>query len=70
MTAEGIECLEQLALLADLSPIYLQGYLLARPVPPDEVLIAHRDAARSLRVAVFSLKAGVSDADESTDDRQ
>jgi diguanylate cyclase (GGDEF)-like protein len=38
VTAEGIECREQLALLADLSPIYLQGFLLARPVPVDQVL--------------------------------
>jgi EAL domain-containing protein (putative c-di-GMP-specific phosphodiesterase class I) len=38
VTAEGIECREQLALLADLSPIYLQGFLLARPVPADQVL--------------------------------
>jgi EAL domain-containing protein (putative c-di-GMP-specific phosphodiesterase class I) len=38
VTAEGIECAEQLALLSDLSPIYLQGFLLARPVPADQVL--------------------------------
>lgn len=38
VTAEGIECREQLALLEDLSPIYLQGFLLARPVPADQVL--------------------------------
>jgi diguanylate cyclase (GGDEF)-like protein len=38
VTAEGIECIEQLALLSDLSPIYLQGFLLARPVPANQVL--------------------------------
>jgi diguanylate cyclase (GGDEF)-like protein len=38
VTAEGIECLEQLALLSGLTPIYLQGYLLAHPVPADQVL--------------------------------
>jgi diguanylate cyclase (GGDEF)-like protein len=38
VTAEGVECLEQLTLLSDLSPIYLQGFLLARPVPADQVL--------------------------------
>jgi diguanylate cyclase (GGDEF)-like protein len=38
VTAEGIECLEQLTLLSDLAPIYLQGFLLARPVPADKVL--------------------------------
>jgi EAL domain-containing protein (putative c-di-GMP-specific phosphodiesterase class I) len=38
VTAEGIECLEQLALLSGLTPIYLQGYLLASPVPAERVL--------------------------------
>jgi diguanylate cyclase (GGDEF)-like protein len=38
VTAEGIECIEQLTLLSDLAPIYLQGFLLARPVPADQVL--------------------------------
>jgi diguanylate cyclase (GGDEF)-like protein len=38
VTAEGIECPEQLALLADLAPICLQGYLLARPVPAEKLL--------------------------------
>jgi diguanylate cyclase (GGDEF)-like protein len=38
VTAEGIECLEQLELLSDLRPIHLQGYLLACPVPAENVL--------------------------------
>jgi EAL domain-containing protein (putative c-di-GMP-specific phosphodiesterase class I) len=38
VTAEGIECPEQLALLADLAPIHLQGYLLARPACAKEIL--------------------------------
>jgi diguanylate cyclase (GGDEF)-like protein len=38
VTAEGIECPEQLALLADQSPMYLQGYLIARPLPADRLL--------------------------------
>jgi diguanylate cyclase (GGDEF)-like protein len=38
VTAEGIECLEQLALLSHLTPIYLQGYLLACPVQAENVL--------------------------------
>jgi diguanylate cyclase (GGDEF)-like protein len=38
VTAEGIECPEQLALLAELAPIHLQGYLLARPVPAEGIL--------------------------------
>jgi len=38
VTAEGIECPEQLALLAEQVPMYLQGYLLACPVPADKLL--------------------------------
>jgi diguanylate cyclase (GGDEF)-like protein len=38
VTAEGIECHEQLAMLADLTPICLQGYLLARPVAAEKLL--------------------------------
>ena len=38
VTAEGIEYPEQLVLLADLAPIHLQGYLLARPVSANELL--------------------------------
>jgi EAL domain-containing protein (putative c-di-GMP-specific phosphodiesterase class I) len=38
VTAEGIECPEQVALLADLAPIDLQGYLLARPVTAENLL--------------------------------
>jgi EAL domain-containing protein (putative c-di-GMP-specific phosphodiesterase class I) len=38
VTAEGIECHEQLAILADLAPICLQGYLIARPVSAEKLL--------------------------------
>ena len=38
VTAEGIECPEQLALLMDLAPIHLQGYLVARPVSAEDIL--------------------------------
>jgi EAL domain-containing protein (putative c-di-GMP-specific phosphodiesterase class I) len=38
VTAEGIECPEQLAMLADQAPMYLQGYLLARPASADKLL--------------------------------
>jgi diguanylate cyclase (GGDEF)-like protein len=37
VTAEGIECREQLMLLSDMAPISLQGYLIARPVSADQV---------------------------------
>jgi len=40
VTAEGIECPEQLALLRDLTPIHLQGYLLARPLSAEKLLPA------------------------------
>ena len=38
VTAEGIECTEQLALLLDQTPLYLQGYLLARPADSTHLL--------------------------------
>jgi diguanylate cyclase (GGDEF)-like protein len=38
VTAEGIEAREQLALLMDLAPIHLQGYLVARPVSAEDIL--------------------------------
>jgi diguanylate cyclase (GGDEF)-like protein len=38
VTAEGIECVEQLSLLAELKPIYLQGFLVAQPVSADRLL--------------------------------
>ena len=38
VTAEGIECPEQLALLMDLAPICLQGYLLAKPMSEEKLL--------------------------------
>jgi diguanylate cyclase (GGDEF)-like protein len=38
VTAEGIESPEQLAMLTELTPIYLQGFLLARPVSAEKLL--------------------------------
>lgn len=38
VTAEGIERAEQLMVLADMSPMYWQGYLLARPAPANRLL--------------------------------
>jgi diguanylate cyclase (GGDEF)-like protein len=38
VTAEGVEYPEQLVLLADLAPIHLQGYLLARPISANQIL--------------------------------
>jgi diguanylate cyclase (GGDEF)-like protein len=39
VTAEGVERLEQLSVLLPYRSISLQGYLLARPVPRDELLL-------------------------------
>jgi diguanylate cyclase (GGDEF)-like protein len=38
VTVEGIECREQLAVVTNLTPIYLQGYLLARPVSAEKLM--------------------------------
>ncbi len=38
VTAEGIECQEQLLMLSDMAPITLQGYLLARPISAEQVV--------------------------------
>jgi diguanylate cyclase (GGDEF)-like protein len=38
VTAEGIECREQLMMLSDMAPISLQGYLLARPVSAEQLI--------------------------------
>jgi EAL domain-containing protein (putative c-di-GMP-specific phosphodiesterase class I) len=40
ITAEGVERPEQFAMLVGQPAMYLQGYLLARPVPRDDVLVA------------------------------
>ncbi len=38
VTAEGIECAEQLVALSRHTPMFLQGYLLARPISADKLL--------------------------------
>jgi EAL domain-containing protein (putative c-di-GMP-specific phosphodiesterase class I) len=38
VTAEGVECTEQLTLLTDRWPLYLQGYLLSPPVAAERLL--------------------------------
>jgi diguanylate cyclase (GGDEF)-like protein len=48
VTAEGIECAEQLELLLDQSPLYLQGYLLARPVDSTHLLSAIESLPRHM----------------------
>lgn len=60
VTAEGIESPEQLALLMDLAPIHLQGYLLARPVSAEEVLPLM--AALPNHMASLLLSTAVTDA--------
>lgn len=43
VTAEGVETVEQLRLLRDLNCDVAQGFVLARPLPPDELLQWARD---------------------------
>jgi EAL domain-containing protein (putative c-di-GMP-specific phosphodiesterase class I) len=57
VTAEGIECREQLALLTDLTPIYLQGYLLARPVSAEKLLSVMAGLPNHLASLVLSSSA-------------
>jgi EAL domain-containing protein (putative c-di-GMP-specific phosphodiesterase class I) len=38
VTAEGVECPEQLAVLMGQAPMFLQGYLLSRPTSEDKLL--------------------------------
>ena len=69
VTAEGIECPEQLAILADLSPICLQGYLLARPAPADRLLSVIAALPNHMQSLLLSAPAtisyaGPSDAEE------
>ena len=59
VTAEGIECREQLGLLAELAPIHLQGYLLARPASAKELL----SVMAALPNHMTSLLLSSSDAD-------
>jgi len=40
VTAEGVECREQLVMLANHEPICLQGYLIAQPMAADKLLPA------------------------------
>lgn len=46
--AEGVESLEELALLTDLGCSQVQGYLVAHPLPPDEVIVFVERYDRSL----------------------
>jgi diguanylate cyclase (GGDEF)-like protein len=57
VTAEGIEYREQLALLTDLTPIYLQGYLLARPVSAEKLLSVMAGLPNHLASLVLSSSA-------------
>ncbi len=54
VTAEGIECPEQLAVLLDQPSMYLQGYLLARPAPADEVLAVIAAVPRHMESLLLS----------------
>jgi diguanylate cyclase len=51
IVAEGVENEEQLAFLSDLGCNTLQGYLIGRPVPPEEVLEACMDSDELRKVS-------------------
>jgi diguanylate cyclase (GGDEF)-like protein len=68
VTAEGIECREQLALLTDLTPIYLQGYLLARPVSAEELLSVIAGLANHTASLVLSSSAAAITDDAPTEE--
>ena len=59
VTAEGIECHEQLAMLADLAPICLQGYLLARPAAAGQASIVRLVALPDHMTSLLLTRAGV-----------
>ena len=57
VTAEGIECPEQLALVSCLAPIHLQGYLLARPVSAERLLSVVRALPNHMASLILSSSA-------------
>jgi diguanylate cyclase (GGDEF)-like protein len=54
ITAEGVERPEQLALLADYSGMYLQGYLLSPPVSREQVANARREVRQRAQNLLLS----------------
>jgi EAL domain-containing protein (putative c-di-GMP-specific phosphodiesterase class I) len=54
--AEGVETQAEHAMLAQLGCGHVQGYVIARPLPPEEMtgwLVQHRERlAKALRIAV------------------
>lgn len=54
MTAEGIERPQQLAMLAEHQSIHLQGYLISRPLPVDQVIAAQRCMPQLLQDLLLS----------------
>jgi diguanylate cyclase (GGDEF)-like protein len=70
VTAEGVECREQLGLLADLAPIHLQGYLLARPVSAKELISVMAALPNRIASLLLSSSGGADTAqDEVPQDR-
>jgi predicted signal transduction protein with EAL and GGDEF domain len=55
VTAEGIECPEQLALLLGQPSMYLQGYLLACPVPAGEIVAVIAAVPRHMESLLLSI---------------
>jgi hypothetical protein len=63
---EGIECPEQLFLLMDQAPMYLQGYLLARPVPAEKLLGVIETLPNHMQSLLLTSPAVAISGDEST----
>jgi EAL domain-containing protein (putative c-di-GMP-specific phosphodiesterase class I) len=68
VTAEGIECPEQLALLIDQAPMYLQGYLLARPVPAEKLMAVIEALPNHMQSLLLTSPVAATSVDESTQD--
>jgi EAL domain-containing protein (putative c-di-GMP-specific phosphodiesterase class I) len=65
VTAEGIECREQLMMLSAMAPISLQGYLLARPVSAEQVLSTLAALPDRLESILLTTSAGAAGGEES-----
>lgn len=58
VTAEGIECTEQLQELLQLAPMTLQGYLLARPTTAGKLLETLNEMPEHMQTLVLALPPG------------
>jgi diguanylate cyclase (GGDEF)-like protein len=68
VTAEGIESPEQMALLKELTPIYLQGYLLARPVSAEKLVAVMASLPDHMASLLLSWPAATNTASDAPPD--